>query len=344
MSSSSDFNPSTSVSIDVSGAVSDFNGPSDSDDDADVYEELEALLADSDNECTDSCEGSDDEEAELAPVPRQQIRLPPSSDSNFVVHYRRTDFHVHSLVLVTHSTFFRNYLSSQKTLNVSQAWEVLDKGQKRRKVVGFASLAECRKCGPLSLTHCIELPEEFGLSPATEDELHRFFLHLYFASTLHLPPLTPKAEILAAISDDTPLCPTFPSTPVSFDEPSSYVLMSGVYVYWSEALLSLFHHFDCRAALSRCDAVIACRVRVRSEVGVNCAWQWLSVASRYGLKETEAACIAQVRTDGNVRLRNPLYEWRLAHLSPSTLRRVIEALSTHIHSFQPIGTQPGTKS
>ena len=215
---------------------------------------------------------------------RKQVHLPPLVDSNFVVHYRETDFHVHTVVLVTQSAYFRNALGSQ-TLREVRVEDVVEQGKKRRKVTAFTSLLPCAKCGPSSLVRCIDvLEEENAVAATAEEEFLLFLRHLYFSSTLHLPPWVPKAEIVSALTDATAFCPAFPSTSVDVDELESYASEAedGT-MKWSAPLLSLFHHFNCQAALRRCDAAIACQVRVEDSTGLSDAWYFLPIAVRYGL-------------------------------------------------------------
>ena len=265
---------------------------------------------------------------------RKHVHLPPLVDSNFVVHYRQTDFHVHSLVLLTQSTYFRSYLSTQPPLKEVHTQDVGDKGKKRRRVTAFTAIETCAKCGPSSITRCIDLPDEFGIEPthdghANEDVFLLFLRYLYFSSVLHIPPFTPGAETLSALTDDTPVCLTFPSTPVSEDDVDAYCEPEWG---WSEQLLSLFHYFDCQAVLRRCEAVIACMTQLEDEIGMLNAWDFLPVVVRYGLKEAEAACLVKVGTDSVIRLDSE-YDQVLGKLSPAITNRVIEALSIHIDSL-----------
>ena len=269
---------------------------------------------------------------------RQHIYLPPLVDSNLVIHYRQTDFHVHSLVLLTQSTYFRSYLSAQPPLKEVQVEEVGEEGKKRRRITTFTSLETCAKCGPSSITRCIDLPREFGIHPTTdgfadETEFLLFLRHLYFASTHHLPPWVPKTALVSALTDDTPVCLTFPSTPVSDADITAYAHTEDSGSQWSEQLLSLFHNFDCQAALRRCDAVLASMARIDSVVGLLDAWDFLPVAARYGLQQAEAACLKRVGADSDIRLEDIDYQRPLSKLSPAIKDRVIEAMSIHIDSL-----------
>ena len=265
-----------------------------------------------------------------ADVPRKQVHLPPVSDSNFVIHFRHTDFHVHSFVLLAHSTYFRTYLDTQERLREVKVEEVDVEGKKRRKVTAFTLAEPCAKCGPASIICCIDLPDDVGIKAADEADFLLFLRHLYFSSTLHLPPWVPKAENVSALTDATALCPAFPTTSQSFDDIKSYAQRSATGdLQWSEELLSLFHYFLCQAALDRCDAVIAirCKAFIADNAPFSHAWRFLSVASRFRLEKAEAACIARVATDGRVRLTHPLYAAWLAQLTSATKDRLIEAFS-----------------
>ena len=257
---------------------------------------------------------------------RLQVRLSPSDDSNFVIHYRSTDFHVHSLVLRTHSTYFRTYLSALQPL------KPVVTGKKRKTCSVDLSLADERrdKCDHSPLIRCITLPEKCGIAAASEAEFFLFLRHLYFSSTFHLPPWAPKAEIIAGLTDDTPVCLTFPIAPVDADDVALHAEEVEVGCgswYWHVALLSLFHYFDCQAALERSEAAIISRVRV-ADTKAN-AWHWLPIVSRFKLKRAEAACVAVIGEDSSVRLADRTYGARLTKLSHANKNRVIAAFYSH---------------
>ena len=139
---------------------------------------------------------------------RQQQRLYPKHPSDLVIHYRHTDFHVHAFVLCHDSTYFRTYLDTQTPLKVVKTEEVEDeRGTKRRKVTAFTSSDVCAKCGPFTLTQCIELDDHCGprMTDVTEADFLLFLQHLYHSAILHSPPMTPKRSILDSITDDTPI-------------------------------------------------------------------------------------------------------------------------------------------
>ena len=245
---------------------------------------------------------------------------------------------MHTFVLLAHSTYFRTYLDTQDPLKEVQVQDVQVAGAKRRKVTAFTALEPCIKCGPSSIIRCIDLPEEFGIPSTdedypTEEEFLLFLRHLYFASTLHLPPWVPKVELTTALTDDTPICLTFPSTPVFHTDIDAYTHMEGSGTQWSEELLSLFHYFDCQAALRRCGDIFVGLARLEGEDGLVHAWYLLPFVVRYGLKEAEAACLQRVGTDSDVRLTVPVYRELVATLAPATMAQVIEAMSIHIDNL-----------
>ena len=158
------------------------------------------------------------------------------------------------------------------------------------------------KCSHSPLVRCIELPVEFGIarptgSHADEDTFLLFLQHLYVSSTLHSPPHMPSVQVRAALTDDTPTCTSFPLTCVSTDELEEYSVRSSSdqAMIVNESLLSLFHYFDCEAALRKCIAVILGPSRSRR----CCTWGlfWLPIATRYGMKEVEERCIEDIVKD-----------------------------------------------
>ena len=290
---------------------------------------------------TDAALSLEETSLDTAPHFRHQVHLPPSTDSNFVIHYRSTDFHVHTLVLRTHSTYFRTYLSALQPLKEVHVEEVVEEGRKRRKVTAYTSLEPCAKCDASSLTQCIDLPDSFGLAAATEAEFLLFLRHLYFSSILHLPPFNPKERILSVITAATPVCLSFPPTSPTQTEISSYANAVEGSLGWSRAVLSLFHYFDCVEALKRCDAVISGHVQQQSQVAnhFRTTWDFLPVAVSHGLQKPEAACFARVGKDHQVRVTDPEYAQLLARLTPAMLGRVIEAFSGHAkREVEPVDT------
>jgi hypothetical protein len=262
---------------------------------------------------------------------RKQVHLPPHGLSDFVIHFRDTDYHSHTFLLHTHSTYFRAFLSApQARVEVERA-EVVSEGSKRRRVTHFTSSSSEEagsKCSHSSLTRCIDLPDDFGIKRADESQFLLFLRHLYFASTLHLPPFEPKEAIIASLTDDTRTCLDFPSNPTATEaRVNSYAQPSarGVPLARLE-LLSLFEYFDCQQAMEQCWAVIASVV----EDDVSAAWFWLPTAIEYGMKDIEESCIEEVGTDENVTLEREFYEANLALLTAPTLVRVVEALSKNL--------------
>ena len=92
-----------------------------------------------------------------------QFHLHPLSLSDFVLHNHNADYHVHSLVLATHSAYFRAYLDTLQPLTEVQVEEVGDDGRKKCRVTAFTSRELCSTCEPSSLTRCIDLSDQCGI-------------------------------------------------------------------------------------------------------------------------------------------------------------------------------------
>ena len=153
---------------------------------------------------------------------RRQIHLPALQPPDCIVHYRTADFHVHSFVLKAQSTYFRSVLDDVHG-DPAQMDGVVDEGAERRKVTASTLPEPCIHCGPLYLTRCVSLAHDVGKEDANEADLLLFLLHLCFSSTLHLPPWLPKAAIVSALTDDTPLCTEFPFSGERLSELPQYV-------------------------------------------------------------------------------------------------------------------------
>jgi hypothetical protein len=256
-----------------------------------------------------------------ASTARQQFHLPPLSLSDFVVHYRNADFHVHQFVLYHHSAYFRTYFQTLQPL----AQVVTGKKRKRCTVDLSSSDEDSRKCSHLPLVRCIDVPDQCGIALPTIDARDVFLLflqHLYFSSTLHCPPFVPKPELRAALTDSTRACIVFPTSPTTKEGLVEYNAPgSDGFLLWYPSLLSLFHYFDCQQAMKRCEAVIVERV----SSGHLDAWFWLPLAVRYSLKEAEAKCIEVAVRDKRFRADDAAYKEELQHLTVETLHRLLEA-------------------
>jgi hypothetical protein len=264
------------------------------------------------------------------PPPRQQVRLPPARQSDFIIHYRSCDFHTHTFVLQHHSQYFRTYIDGLEPMVGEEKELLVVEGRKRRKVKAFTRASKEPNCPhPHSpLTRCVDLPPQCGREATNEEELHLFLYHLYFSSTLHLPPFLPKEAIVASLTDDTPTCLEFPSNPTVTE---AVVLGyaetdDGGYPSFCPTLLSLFDYFDCQQALKQCRTVIASKVELKR----NASWFWLPFAVEYGMKDIEDRCIERVGADERVDLKDDCYQDWLARLDPSTMIRVVEALSNKL--------------
>ena len=259
---------------------------------------------------------------------RKQVHLPPLRLSDFVIHYRSADFHVHTFVLYHHSAYFRTYLDAMQPLIPMVT------GKKRKScTVDLSSLEERDdKCSHSPLVRCIDLPDEFGIkSPvqgyASEDSFLLFLQHLYFSFTLHSPPFAPKPELRAALTETSPRCSTFPaslSTAAELIQCSECEADDEGPLYFREPLLSLFHYFDCQAALKKCEAVILGPGREECKRSLWC-WGWLPMAVRYGMKELEEQCLEDAVKDKELRIDDAEYKGMLEMLSRETLPRLLEA-------------------
>ena len=259
---------------------------------------------------------------------REQVYLPPRHLSDFVIHYRNADFHVHQFVLHHHSAYFRTYLDSLQPL------VPVVRGRKRKSCsVDMSSLEERDdKCSHSPLVRCIDLPREFGIrSPftgyATQDTFLLFLQHLYFSSTLHCPPFQPKPELRASLTETTPTCTSFPLACVTAAEVEAYSyrrITERMMV--NESLVSLFHYFDCQAALRRCVDVILgpCWSRTYR------TWElyWLPFATRYGMKKMEQRCLEGiVRNKRLFHVDDAHYKAELERLSREDLLRLLDAFA-----------------
>ena len=186
------------------------------------------------------------------------------------------------------------------------------------------------RCGHSPLIHCIDLPDQCGVRETSGVHFLSFLRHLYYSSTLHLPPYHPKPSILAAISDDTPICLTFPTSSVTSEDISGYAQRSedNKTEFVSLELLSLFDYFACEAALKRCEAVILtdCNCTPKNLKSV-CFWLPLTVA--YGLGNAEAECLRLIREQWRRRLDAKLREG-MQRLTPAMRSRVVEACCSDV--------------
>ena len=230
------------------------------------------------------------------------MRLPPLLASDFVIHYRDTDFHVHKFVLLHHAGYFRNHLSATAPAGKVEKDEVVGEGGKRRRVTTFSSEEVSSECQHPAYVLCLHLPHDFGDGRlVTEDEFLLFLRHLYFASILRLPPFMPNPVLLASLSDDSPTSLTYPADRL-IREPAlwEYVSNEDPNAQWYSAeLLSLFHYFDCQQAMRRSEQVIL-RASLEDRDTCHTAWFWLPLAVRYRMKAVEVACMEQIAGDEGV--------------------------------------------
>jgi len=260
------------------------------------------------------------------------VYLPPRCDSNFALHYRGTQFHVHTTTLQHHSAYFRTLIDSlQPVTGVVREMTIVE-GRKRRKIsaceVVPSSSYETTTCRHSPLTHCVRLPDEVGIEGASVERFHLFLRHLYFSSTLLFPPFRPSEVILSSITDDTPTGTTFPSSPPTVALMTSYALCENNVKLVSTALLSLFHYFDCRPALERCEQIMIADSDEKKDKN---AWYWLPITTRFGLKKAQQRCIEGIAKDEDITI-NGKYKERVVELcnSPDLMLKVmVESRKSH---------------
>ena len=155
----------------------------------------------------------------------QQVYLPPARLSDFVIHFRDTDFHVHKLVLQHHSAYFRAIFDTFPPLSDVVIEDVSGRERKRQRnnentvvEVGDPSpiaasstvspTSSSAACDHSELIHCVHLPDRVGRESCSEEEFLLFLPHLYFCDVLCCPPFYPPTEKLDGLSVATPLCLT----------------------------------------------------------------------------------------------------------------------------------------
>ena len=262
--------------------------------------------------------------------PRAQVHLPPRIASDFVIHYRDTDFHVHKWVLLHQSTYFHNYIHITTPAGKIVKDVVVVEGGKQRRVTTVSSEEVSSKCQHPAYVHCIHLTREFGGISVNEITFLLFLRHLYFATTFHLPPFLPHDGLVDSLSDDSPVCLDFPA--------GRHINRAAVFAYvnqpaaacslpYNEALLSLFHYFLCRQAMQRSELVI-----VRGHLS-NCehAWFWLPIALHHKMKAVEDACVDMLGRDTEVgrRAGDKAFLDQLNRLPPAVIVRVMAAMTRH---------------
>ena len=132
--------------------------------------------------------------------------------------------------------------------------------------------------------------------------------------------------------DDTPTCTAFTPSCVTHDELDAYcdadfIVYEGDSVVICESMVSLFHYFDCQAALKKCEAVILGPDRVRCSPS-RWGWFWLPMAVRYGMKELEGQCFEAAVTDKKLLVDHVKYKRMLEAVSRETLLRLLVAAVT----------------
>ena len=283
---------------------------------------------------------------------RLQVHLPPTRESNFVIHYQNTDYHSHTFVLQHHSVYFRNYFHALQPLREMKTTEVeeevgvkdaeaggkgkaeatlhredFDQGHPKRRRVDEEALRafsasftreRSSKCQHSPLIPCIDLPDQCGVEEADEAEFLLFLRHLYFSSTFHLPPFDPKQSLVRCLTDETPVCLTFPTLEVKKESVGRYAKRNKTALFVDEGLLSLFHYFLCKSALKRCEEVVLADCGQDSYE----AWYWLPLAERFRLTKAAAFCLDLMRKEW--RQKGSVYlQEELKKLTPATQARVM---------------------
>ena len=236
-----------------------------------------------------------------------QVHLPPLLASDFVVHYRDTDFHVHKFVLHHHSGYFRNHLSVTAPVGKVEKDDVVREGGKRRRVTTSIIDEVSWECRYLAYVLCIHLPHDFGDGrPVGVADFLLFLRHctsLRLSSSSRSHPRTPSQDaILDSLSVDSPISLAVPT--------DSLISGAVIHEYFkddaaaprrsscSEPLPSLFHYFDCQE-MQRSEQVI-----VRGSLSYCMdAWYWLPLVVRYKMKAVEDACIEKLGRNKSVERR-----------------------------------------
>ena len=250
---------------------------------------------------------------------------------------------MHRWVLHHRSEYFRAYFATLQPLVEAKVEEKGAGMAKRRRVTAVIS-SDCEsavegggdRCnGHSPLTHCIDLPDQCGIAESNECDVLLFLQHLYFSSTLCLPPFEPLAELVASALTGSPSL-AFPSD-VALCRPRlrhhAVPELDGFHI--SEPLLSLFHYLDCRQALQRCEEVVLSDFSLYSPLTCR---HLLPCCSVCGLKTAEARCIYAVAKDGAVRLDDAQYAERLQRvlrMAPQVLPRLVAAMSSHLDPSYP---------
>ena len=249
------------------------------------------------------------------------IHLSLHQPADVVLHYSDVDYHAHSHVLHHHSAFFRAHLDCIHQHDYNHGLRGTEgsgtRERRGRQVRLDASLPftllATPTCHHSSLLPCIRLPQRVGLMPTTAADFLRFLRHLYFASTLTLPPFSPSHHREASLTHSTPPSPTFPSTSPVNDDMWHYSADRTTTGAWDESLLSLFHYFGCTQALRRCEQVLLHAITTAGNAGA--AWYWLPVSVRYGMNGVERVCLDMVGSDVSVVLDGSCaVYWQQPHL------------------------------
>ena len=296
---------------------------------------------------------------------RSAVYFPPRILSDLILHYRDVDFHVHKLVLYQHCDYFRAFVLtlqpaaasapvlasasasastaaagnhaaqqtvssssspssslSSPTTNSSSAWAAVKRSRTSELLSsepGSAPSAVEDECSHSPPVACTQLPDSFGVARAEPWALQLFLEHVYLPSAHPFPPYVPKVRVdLSTIERDAEL-PLFPTPDAAAI--ARYVTRDAQgNNRHSRSLLSLIHYFHAERLWQQSLAVIRAVSTTPSH-----AWIWLSIVSRYGLKEEEDRLIQQVANDKAVSDSEP-YRTVAASVSVSVWLRLVQVM------------------
>ena len=250
------------------------------------------------------------------------VHFPPRLLSDFVIHYRGMNFHVHQLVLYLHSDYFRALLGNkgpgggggggasggggsdgsaghkrQRTdaapiasSSAPSSASALPTAPSSNGGGGGGSSCEQGHARSTQCVHLASLPS--GERDSTIDELGLFLCHLYFPSHYRYPPYLPSVDIDLGPRAETAspmFAVAFPG--VEDEDFGAELRMHEDHVrpFLNESVLSLAAFFQCGLVVRQCEAVLIRECEL-VDWTMDC-WQTLRLAQRYGLdKALHAAC------------------------------------------------------
>ena len=150
-----------------------------------------------------------------------ELSLPLTAKSDFVLHYRGLSIRSHKLLLTMVSSYFRTYMAS------------LVDGQRSYPA------EECNEHPDVD--HCIRLPDSCGKVDASVDDFRRFMLQLYFPQHYLCTPYLVAADVDLA------------ATPAPIASP----LYRHHFDAWAELELTTTTHDLCTAPCSLYEPVLS---------------------------------------------------------------------------------------